>query len=269
MTWGVHSPTFRKAKGDQHNGECMAKINGAVFYRGVSRIDGKTSVVGIITGLAGKGSENSKTGAMVQTWILRDDVTPMDAVIRWDDVGICGGCIHRRQANGKRSCYVNVARGPHAIYGAFQRGRYPIMTPDEVAVLLTGRKVRLGAYGDPTAIPLDVWTSLVRHTAGHTGYTHNWRNGENAGYAELCQASCETWTDVERATAKGFGSFYVVPKGTTLPTGAIHCPASAEAGKRLQCEDCLLCDGAHQMIVVIHAHGQQAKNYNPRVLPVL
>jgi hypothetical protein len=50
--------------------------NGIVIYRGPSILDGSPIVV-IATGL-GSGSSNRKTGALVQTWILRDDVSPIE-----------------------------------------------------------------------------------------------------------------------------------------------------------------------------------------------
>jgi hypothetical protein len=51
--------------------------NGIVIYRGPSILDGSPIVV-IATGL-GSGSSNRKTGALVQTWILRDDVSPIES----------------------------------------------------------------------------------------------------------------------------------------------------------------------------------------------
>ena len=49
-------------------------MNSAVIYRGVSRLDGRTPIVVIATGMESK-STNSKTGGMVQTYIVVDDVT--------------------------------------------------------------------------------------------------------------------------------------------------------------------------------------------------
>lgn len=48
-----------------------------VFYRGPSLIDG-SPIVGIAVFPAGKA--NAKTGAMLQTYILRDDMSPMKAI---------------------------------------------------------------------------------------------------------------------------------------------------------------------------------------------
>ena len=105
------------------------KANGAVLWRGASLIDGAPIVV-IATGLA-QGSSNSKTGAMVQTYILRADVSPVDAVRTGQDSAICGTCVHRGRDDGSgtgrhvgRTCYVNVGQGPRAVWAAWKRGRY-------------------------------------------------------------------------------------------------------------------------------------------------
>ena len=88
--------------------------NGLVIYRGPSILDGSPIVV-IATGL-GSGSSNRKTGALVQTWILREDVSPIKAIQNGSDVSICGACPHRgRIEDGRnvgRSCYVNVGQAP-------------------------------------------------------------------------------------------------------------------------------------------------------------
>jgi hypothetical protein len=73
------------------------------------------------------------------------------------------------------------------------------------------------------------------------------------------QASCETAQDVERAHILGFlGTFRVVPLGDEIPTNALHCPASEEMGKAVQCIDCRACDGSRD--VAIYAHGT-SKNF--------
>ena len=77
--------------------------NGIIFYEGPSLLDGKP-IVGIA--LAGS-STNSKTGELVQTYILRSDMPPQDAINDGHDVSICGNCTHRKTVgdNG-RTCYV-------------------------------------------------------------------------------------------------------------------------------------------------------------------
>ena len=68
--------------------------NGYVIYDGPSAWDGKRIVV-IVTGIRSK-SANRKTGGMVQTYIIRPDVSPLAAVYESEaDASICGDCPHR------------------------------------------------------------------------------------------------------------------------------------------------------------------------------
>ena len=62
----------------------MPKILGYIAYEGPSEIDGRPIVV-IVNKLSG--SDNAKTGAdLVQTFIIRSDVNPVDALKTGDDV---------------------------------------------------------------------------------------------------------------------------------------------------------------------------------------
>lgn len=65
---------------------------GYILYEGPSMIDGAPIVV-IVNKI--DGSDNAKTGAMVQTFIIRSDVAPVEALATGADVSICGDCEHR------------------------------------------------------------------------------------------------------------------------------------------------------------------------------
>lgn len=224
-----------------------------IIWKGVSRIDGKTPVVCIMTGLDAK-SANRKTGAMVQTYIIRSDMAPVEAVKLREDVGICGGCVHRKQDNGRRTCYVNLGQGPRSVYDGYVRGIYSTVSLEDAGKAVAGKFVRFGTYGDPAAVPAEVWQTLARSASGRTGYTHQWRSNKFSALASLMQASCENADDVERAHKLGFmGTFRVVPLGGEIPKDALHCPASEEMGKAVQCIDCRACDGSRD--VAIYAHG--------------
>lgn len=73
-------------------------MRGFVVYDGPSAIDGERIVV-IVCAL--ERSRNAKTGHMVQTYILRADMHPIEAVRTGADVSICGGCKHRGDGTGK------------------------------------------------------------------------------------------------------------------------------------------------------------------------
>jgi hypothetical protein len=62
----------------------------SILYEGPSMIDGKPIVV-----IATVGSANSKTGAMVQTWIMRQDVEPHHALKtgKPDRMRACAGIV--------------------------------------------------------------------------------------------------------------------------------------------------------------------------------
>lgn len=239
------------------------KPNGAVIYEGPSLIDGAPIVV-IVTGLATP-SANVKTGDMLQTWILRADISPLEAVETWEDSSICGGCVHRgrkpnkRSKGRKRSCYVQVGQAPRQIFETYKRGGYPTRN---ALGLGTGRAVRLGAYGDPGAVPVAVWQALVVGSTSRTGYTHQWKGKLGTpNLMALCQASIDSASELVTAQARGYGTFRVLRKLETVDANEIHCPADARPGK-VTCAACGLCDGAQGVNVAIPSHGAGASNYD-------
>src|SRR5262245_24533883 len=134
--------------------------NGAILYQGPSRLNGEPIVV-IATGLVHP-SINRKTGPMVQTWILRSDTHPVEAVHSGDDSAICGDCPLRplnARGTGGPMCYVRKETGPGAIYRAYQAGSYPRISARAIRQLATS-PIRFGAYGDPGAAPLEIWRTL-------------------------------------------------------------------------------------------------------------
>jgi hypothetical protein len=239
----------------------MTKTNGAVLWRGPSKLDGAPIVV-IATGL-GKSSRNSKTGDLVQTWILREDISPQTAVDSGEDKSICGGCPHRGIVidgkNYDRSCYVTIFQAPRNIWSSYHRGIYPDATPDT----LKGRKVRLGAYGDPAAVPAMVWKRLLKDSAQGTGYTHQWRKASKL-FSRWVMASCENSKEALQAAKKGYRTFRVTALDSRKDKnrGEIVCPASKEAGKKTDCASCLACGGHNSKAranVVISVHGAAGK----------
>lgn len=254
------------------------QITHAILYRGPSLIDRSPIVVVAVYRTRGA---NAKTGAMVQTYIIPDimGLGIMEIVRRGLDAAVCGGCVHRYQYDGNglaiagtRTCYVNLGQGVRSVLGRVQRGGYQDISADTdlIASVGRGRMVRLGTWGDPAAVPVTVWHSLIANATGHTGYTHQWRSARLAApIRSIVMASCETDDDVGRATAQGFrGTFRVLPVGEA-PAAAALCPASAEAGKVATCADCGRCDGRGGDVAIV-AHGSMAGRYTGRrALPVL
>jgi hypothetical protein len=237
--------------------------NGFIFYRGPSMIDG-APIVAIATGLE-RGSRNSKTGGgLVQTWIIRSDMTPTEAVNTGADASICGDCPHRgRVVDGKnvgRSCYVTVFQAPLSVFKTFARGAYEAVTPTEAGEALAGRMVRLGSYGDPAAVPFEVWQAMLANVTGKTGYTHQWRRFP--AMQAYAMASCDNERDHTEAKAAGWRTFRVRLADDALLTREIVCPASKEAGERTSCDACKACGGhtaKARVDIAIIAHGAASK----------
>lgn len=231
-----------------------------ILYEGPSMLDGSPIVVVALYRTTGS---NAKTGAVVQTYILRADVAPIDAIRSGADVSICGDCKHRGdgQTYGSRSCYVNVGQGPTGVYKAYRRGRYAELSPAQIEALTRDRVVRLGTYGDPAAVPSILWQRMTAFARGWTGYTHAWRNPVAADLRTLCMASADTEAERAEAVAAGWRTFRVREATEPVQRGEFVCPASAEAGKRTTCVQCRACDGADRAgkaSPVIIAHGALA-----------
>ena len=232
----------------------LSTLKGFVLYRGVSPLDGSDFVV-----IAVLKSGNTKTGNMVQIFILRADQDPVAAIQSGADFTVCGDCIHRKQADGSRSCYVNVGQSVLSVWRAWKRGVYVENPSTElIARALKGRRVRWGSYGDPSIIPADVVALWNEHADGWTGYTHQWRQP----WAQWCrgtfQASCDGFADYLAASDAGWRTFAVVPKNGEAFSGK-QCPATVD-GSEATCRTCALCDGARADIWV-EAHGAGAKHF--------
>jgi len=237
--------------------------NGAILWEGKSRIDGAPIML-IATGLK-TGSTNAKTGNLVQTWILRADVKPTTAVQTGEDASICGACPHRGTiVDGKnvgRSCYVTIFQAPLNIFGTAKRGVYKRIKRDNAQALLAGRNVRLGAYGDPAAVPFHVWDRILKLAARGTGYTHQWKECDSR-FARYCMASADNVHESQWAQALGYRTFRVGTKAESLVKGEFLCPASKEAGAKTNCAACLACGGLsspNRASVFIPAHGMTSK----------
>lgn len=241
---------------DPEDRPMTVNTNGAVVYDGPSAINGQR-IVAILTGLKAP-SKNVKTGSMTQLWILSAEELPTAALKSGKDESICGDCPLRGILGKQRSCYVQL-RAPQAVWKAWQRGSYGAWdgTPFRHAL-------RLGAYGDPAALPLDLVQRLVDSAPkGHTGYSHQWRSLAPQ-WKDLLMASVETPEGVSEAHAAGWRTFRVLPKGAAVEDrrhDEIICPATPEGGLKTTCANCRLCSGASPAkSVTLLAHGAGAKH---------
>ncbi|MFA4972345.1 MAG: hypothetical protein WC683_07005 [bacterium] len=217
-----------------------------VKYR--SRFTGEPCVM-IVT----RTSTNRKTGNMVQVWFLKLRHAPHKVVKCKRDKAICGNCPLR----GGCGCYVIVFKGPLSIWNALRRGSYRALWNHaaEARRLLGGRKIRLGAYGDPASAPVGVIRRLfaIVQPTGWTGYTHSW---ERAPWLRpYCMASVETAWGALRAWAKGWRTFRI-RQPEDVQMAAAEMPCINESHGR-QCIQCGLCNGSRDGVksIVITAHG--------------
>jgi len=244
----------------------MPNTNSLIVYDGPSIIDGKPIVV-ILTGLD-QSSENAKTGNLVQSFIIRSDVAPTDALKTGDDASVCGLCPHRpiiAKTTGDAPCYVRVGESVLSVYRAYKRGSYArAATIAQVAQLLRGRKLRLGTYGDPAAAPVELWQLLTSLSVDHVGYTHQWQSTgfDAAAWSPLVMASADNESEALQASAMGM-RYFRVSIGVDRKPLEVSCPASAEGGRKAQCSDCMLCAGtskqARSIVIADHASGHEKR----------
>lgn len=239
----------------------IPKTTGLVLYEGPSLLNQKPIVV-IATGLL-HSSVNKKTGDMIQTWILPQDNNPVEASKIGIDDAVCGDCKHRRYSGG--ACYVNLGQAPLNIWKTWKNGKYPVYS-DDYLHLFKGRKIRLGAYGEPSAVPTNIWLKILSVTDSHTGYTHQWNNDKinAAELQKICMASVDSEDEFLKATNSGWRTFRVKLPDSPKFKYEFVCPASEEENKRLTCEDCMACNGNPRGkggSVTINAHGAIKKRY--------
>ena len=232
---------------------------GFKLWEGASLLTGEPIVV-IVT----MGGNNPKTDndfrSMVQTWIMLRDTPPHEAVKSGDNAGVCGNCIQRPSVGG--ACYVKTFQAPLSIWRAYKRGNYNNVINLEN---LRGAELRLGSYGDPSAVPFDIWRNLIDKVQPRlmTGYTHQMSHKAfDKRMAEVCMISADTPKVALKAHAQGFRTFRMTTDTEQLLPNEIICPNDTDGVK---CIDCGLCDGAgDKPNIAILAHGALAKRYNEK-----
>jgi len=219
------------------------QLRSGIIYQGPSQIDGLP-----IVAIATYSDRNTKTGKVLQTYIIRSDISPLDASKSGQDFSICGDCKFRGEANSdlerkqakNRKCYVNLGQGPTIVYKSFNRGVYP-MASDHTSIVELGknRVVRLGTYGDPAAIPSHIWDQLLSECISHLAYSH-----QSGFRPDITMQSADTLAQAQAHWAKRARTFRVIDSLADIDlTNEILCPASKEAGRRVQCVKCQLCSG--------------------------
>lgn len=219
-----------------------AKPNGFVLWRDSWR-------VAIATGIA-RPSANRKTGPMVQVWIIPTRKDPTKISSRGV---VCFDCPIQSE------CYVNWGNAPLMVWQGFKRGSFPWLPSADV---FTGRRIRWGACGEPTLIPLELMTECNKAAFGWTGYTHRWEEKGIQPYRRFLMASCESEKGARKAAKRGWRS-YRIGENPGVAGGDALC-VNAQG---LQCYDCLLCSGTAgkgKGSIYIPAHGTGARSIRDR-----
>lgn len=253
-------------------------MSGFIAWQGPSPVTGDPLVL-VLTGP----SLNTKTGPMYQAWLLLRDTTPFEAIKTGADEAICGACVHRGKAQTKfqsgtenvpkhsagtrnirlndisssrRTCYVSMFNGPIHIWRKL--AEYPVLSVGEAARRLDGEHVRVTAYGDPAFVPYEHWRSLLRFTAGHVGYTHQWRTCD-LRFRSMLMASVESEREANEAHRQGWRTFRARAASEPIRADEFQCPASDEGGHRSTCVRCRLCRGtsspAKSVSILLHGRG--------------
>ncbi len=211
--------------------------NSYIVWEGASLIDGSPIVL-ILTGFTSSTS-NRKTGRLLQSWIIQQNFVPTYAAKNGLERGVCGDCKLKSSEMG--SCYVNLLP-VNNIYNKYATGNYPKFSAKQIAVLERYRyPLRIGSYGDPTAIPFEVWEPIILATNKFTGYTHRWREVDNSSWKKYLMASVDNETEAREAQVKGWRTFRVMAPDSPLMPNEILCRNTQD--DRIQCETCLLCNG--------------------------
>ena len=204
-------------------------------------------------------SDNRKTGDMIQIWILCKAEDPVTAIRTGLDRLICGNCRHRgHEVDGRfgveRTCYVNEGQAPLGIWKAWKAGRYTTL---QYMDGFAGRRVRFGAYGDPTHLPLSLALAIAGVSSGWTGYTHQWRKPSLQAWRSILMASVDTVAELVIARSMGWSTFRV---GSEAQPSESLCASEAIG---TPCAVCLLCAGARGGLESVHIppHGKGATHF--------
>ena len=269
---------------------------GLLVYRGPSTMPeliAKTEVIGAVSFY----SSNLKVGDEYQTWHFRADSHPVEARrYGQGDASICGegknACAFKAKPGQKVGPCYPTGRTLSGIWGSIGRGNYPqveelaheigLPVSETLAVVgSTPAGVRLGAYGDPVAMPASIAHHLTRAAKERQGFTHQWRNVSRSEWPRMVMASCELPEQVSQAAALGWRTYTAYPpeltrqearraivnaaKGPRLIIAG--CPGAAKDGL-VDCAGCpIQCGGVElnkpwHVINAVHGQKHMIDRYN-------
>jgi hypothetical protein len=196
-----------------------------------------------------KGSKNSKTGLAIQNYLIPKSWGDAGEIL--DDKDVCFDCPHSQSKNA--TCYV---RKGTASWGLKSKAKalksfvklipeFSQATEDAILKMCEGQYVRFGAYGEPILLGEDLVKKITKVAKTWTGYTHQWHQDQYQWAKKYFMASVDSLPEKSLARSKGWRPFFVSddPNYKMDKTDSVLCPASAQAGKKLQCNACSLCKG--------------------------
>jgi hypothetical protein len=137
--------------------------------------------------------------------------------------------------------------------------------------------LRLGSYGDPMAVPAEVWIDLIDALQPRSvvGYTHQWRTGTlehtrayqgpdmGSWFRENIMASCDSVADAKDARFLGWRFFLATDSSDPDIERAIQCPATRDVDP-LTCRTCGICNGSQgkstRASVFLVEHGMRSQS---------
>lgn len=233
-----------------------------VLYKGISLLDNETPIMIVMSGFT-KDSSNTKTGPLVQLYILPVHETPKDTYFS-GSFGVCGDCKY----NGNNGCYVRWSNLGSVWKSAKDQPAIPMTLSKE---FLRGLRVRVGAAGDPAAVHAHVWHELLSTCENFTGYTHQWDKPKYQNLQSLFVASVDNARENDKARALGWSTFFVTDNEKEAKEEGIRCLASTDKkdshGLPMTCSTCMLCNGksTKQKTITEVLHGASNTLHKARI----
>ena len=214
----------------------------------------------------------SKTGPVMGLTVIPAGLGFWQSIRAGSDVDSCGACPHRsKTSGGNGSCYT--ANGSHVGVSidrwVADAHDLPVIPLASLRRLLRRQTLRSAVYGDAGALPEKFVSELVECFSDTLGYTHAWRTRPDLMRSHV--ASVDSEDEAREAWAMGWRTFRVADPGSEVVRGhEFSCPASAERGKRLTCDECMACgtDGYERNArsAMIWRHDNAGRHATKRVL---
>ena len=212
-----------------------------------------------LTGLT-TDSKNKKTGNMLGVSILPLAEKPSDSIKHKNDRPQCGTCAAAASTPGGWCCYVNPV-ALNSVWTATIKQKVSKVVGKFLE--LSQVPIRLGTYGDPALLPLELLKKLVSGRK-YTGYTHQWKTC-SPKYSQYLMASIDHTNSKADAIKNGYRTYRILSELDVLDSDEIMCPHDSTG---VQCCDCRLCSGngirAKNIAVRVSGPPNKVASYNDR-----